>query len=327
MVNVLHDETEVLQTLPISPTRGTGSAASVVPFFVSDPDMFEITRNELIGPNVYRIELKAEKIARKRKAGQFVIVRPVENTERVPLTIAASDAEAGTITLIVQAVGRSTQQLVDLKVGQRVLDVAGPLGEPTHIGDVKRACVVGGGIGTAVAMPIAKAMKDAGAHVTAIIGARSKDLIILEKEMQELADRLIICTDDGSYGRKGLVTEMLGELIAAGEQFDEALAIGPVPMMEAVCNVTREAGIRTIVSLNPIMIDGTGMCGGCRVTVGGKTRFACVEGPEFDGHEVDFAELRTRLGAFRHLEEEARQQLSDECRMKAAADQLKKEGD
>ena len=289
--------------------------------------MFEILRTELIGPQVYRIVIRAEKIARKRRAGQFVIVRPAEGSERLPLTIADSDPQAGTITLIVQAVGRSTQKLVSLKVGQNVLDVAGPLGEPTHIGDVKRACVVGGGIGTAVAMPIAKAMKEAGAHVTAIIGARNKELLILENEMRQLADRLIICTDDGSYGRKGLVTEMLGELLAAGETFDEALAIGPVPMMQAVCEVTRTAKIRTIVSLNPIMIDGTGMCGGCRVTVGGKTRFACVEGPEFDGHEVDFVELRTRLGAFRQLEAEAREQLSHDCKMAKAADRLEKQSD
>jgi ferredoxin/flavodoxin---NADP+ reductase len=287
--------------------------------------MCEIVRNELIGPQVYLIELKAPKIARKRRAGQFVIVRPDEAAERVPLTIADSDVEAGTITLIVQAVGRSTEKLVALAVGQTVRDVVGPLGEPTHIGDVKRACVIGGGIGTAVAMPIARAMKEAGAHVTAIIGARSKDLVILEEHMKRLADRVIVCTDDGSYGRKGLVTEMLDELLAAGEKFDEALAIGPVPMMEAVCKVTRQAGIRTIVSLNPIMIDGTGMCGGCRVTVGGKTRFACVDGPEFDGHEVDFAELRTRLGAFRDLEAEARKARAEDCRIIDAAKRLEKQ--
>lgn len=289
--------------------------------------MFEIIRNELIGPRVYRLEIQAEKIARKRRAGQFVIVRPAENSERVPLTIADSDTQAGTITLIVQAVGRSTEKLVSLQPGENVRDVAGPLGEPTEIRDIARACVVGGGIGTAVAMPIAKAMKEAGIHVTAIIGARSKELLILENEMRQLADRLIVCTDDGSYGRKGFVTEMLGELIDAGEKFDEALAIGPVPMMEAVCNVTRRAGIHTMVSLNPIMIDGTGMCGGCRVTVGGKTRFACVEGPEFDGHQVDFKELRTRLSAFKHLESEARAQFSDDCRMMEAAKRLEKQND
>lgn len=287
--------------------------------------MFEIVSNEPIGPSIHRIRVRAAKIARKRQAGQFVIVRAYDGGERIPLTIADSDADEGTITLIVQAVGRSTQLLCRLAVGDSVLDLAGPLGHPTHIETVGRVIVIGGGIGTAVAMPIARAMHAAGNEVWSVIGGRSRELVILEDEMAAATDRVIVCTDDGSHGRKGLVTDPLKELIAAGETIDLVVAIGPVPMMQAVCEVTRAPGIRTLVSLNPIMIDGTGMCGGCRVTVGGKTRFACVDGPEFDGHAVDFAELRNRLSGFRDLESEARRQYEHECRLESEADRLKDE--
>jgi ferredoxin--NADP+ reductase len=278
--------------------------------------MFEIVSNELIGPKIYRLRVRAAKIARKRRPGQFVIVHATENAERVPLTIADSDAEAGTITLIIQAVGQATRLLAALKPGEGIRDVAGPLGHPTHIEKFGRVVVVGGGIGTAVAMPIVQALKAAGNEVAAIIGGRSREFVILEYELKKIADRLIICTDDGSYGRKGFVTEALSELLAA-EKFDLAVAIGPVPMMEAVCKVTRGPAIPTIVSLNPLMIDGTGMCGGCRVTVGGQTKFACVDGPEFDGHQVDFASLRTRLGAFRDQEQEAHKLFDEKCRLKS----------
>lgn len=277
--------------------------------------MFEIVSNERIAPLVYRLQVRAAKIARKRRAGQFVIVRVTEQCERMPLTIADSDPEAGTITLVVQAVGRSTTILCQLQAGESIRDVVGPLGQPTHIENFGRVVIIGGGIGTAVALPIAVAMKAAGNHVSAIIGARTRELVILEEETTRITDRVIVCTDDGSYGRSGLVTDVLRDLLEEGEQIDLVLAVGPLPMMEAVCEMTRGAGIRTVVSLNPIMIDGTGMCGGCRVTVGGQRRFACVDGPEFDGHQVDFAELGNRLGAFRDMESQAREQFEEFCRL------------
>jgi len=288
--------------------------------------MFEIVSNDSVGPDIHRLRVRAPKTARKRQAGQFVIVRAHADGERIPLTIADSDPAAGTITLIVQAVGRSTAMLCNLGVGQGILDLAGPLGHPAHIEHVGRVVVMGGGIGTAVAMPIATAMKAAGNEVWAIIGGRSRDHVILEDDVGRIADRLIICTDDGSYGRRGLVTDALKDLLdpGAGEQrIDLVVAVGPVPMMQAVCEMTRPAGIPTTVSLNPIMIDGTGMCGGCRVSVGGKTRFACVDGPEFDGHQVDFTELRRRLSAFEEMEHEARRMYEDGCRLDAEIERTK----
>lgn len=287
--------------------------------------MFEIASNERIAPLVHKLQVRAAKIAGKRRAGQFVIVRVTEQCERVPLTIADSDPQAGTITLVVQAVGRSTTILCQLRAGESIRDVVGPLGRPTHIENFGRVVIVGGGIGTAVALPIVGAMKAAGNHVSAIIGGRSRELIILEKETARLADRVIVCTDDGSYGRSGLVTEALQELIDQGPQIDLVMAIGPLPMMQAVCELTRAPGIRTEVSLNPIMIDGTGMCGGCRVTVGGQRRFACVDGPEFDGHQVDFTELRNRLSAFRDMEAKARGQFEEFCRLDEQARKLEGE--
>jgi ferredoxin--NADP+ reductase len=267
-----------------------------------------ILSKQVLAPDIVRFWLEAPHIARKRRPGQFVIVRLNENGERIPLTIADADPKRGAIAIIVQGVGKSTRDLNALEPGGDILDVAGPLGMPTEITPGKRICAIGGGIGTAVAYPIACGFKALGGRVTAIIGGRSRDLVILEDEMREVADRVVVTTDDGSYGMKGLVTDALVTLLDEGAAFDEVVAIGPLPMMRAVCDVTRARGIKTIVSLNPIMIDGTGMCGGCRVTVGGQSKFVCVDGPEFDGHTVDFAELGARLTAYREQEEIARHQ-------------------
>lgn len=276
--------------------------------------MYEIASKQDLGNNVFRMEIEAPRIARKRKAGQFIILRVVEHGERVPLTIAGSDPEAGTITLIFQAVGRTTLDLAELEVGDDLLDLVGPLGTPTHIENFGHCVCVGGGIGIAPMLPIAEALKEAGNRVTGIVGARNKDLMILENEMRAVCDPLLITTDDGSYVRKGLVTEVLQELIDSDDKIDLCVAIGPPIMMKFVCKTTEPAQIPTVVSLNPIMVDGTGMCGGCRVTVAGKTKFACVDGPEFDGHAVDFDELMRRQRIYvkpeRHLAEE------HECHLK-----------
>jgi ferredoxin--NADP+ reductase len=248
------------------------------------------------------MELAYPKLARKARPGQFVIVRASEDGERIPLTIADADPEAGSITLIFQVVGKSTTLLARMEPGDEILDVVGPLGVPTEIERFGRVLCIGGGIGAAPLYPIAKALKAAGNTVTTILGGRSKNLVMLEKEFRAISDALHITTDDGSHGRKGFVTDALKDLLAAGETFDRAWAIGPVPMMKAVCDVTRGAGIPTVVSLNPIMVDGTGMCGGCRVIVGGKVKFACVDGPEFDGHQVDFDTLAKRLTTYRDRE-------------------------
>ena len=247
-----------------------------------------------IAPKVHRYLFHAPDIARRRRPGQFVIVRLGEGGERVPLTIADADSEKGTITLVVQEVGRTTAEMAcALEPGMKVADLVGPLGNPTHIDKVGRVAVVGGGIGVAPVHPIAQGMKAAGNEVVAIIGARNKDLLIMEDEMRAASDRLVIVTDDGSYGQKGFVTDALKAEAEKGK-IDLVVAIGPMVMMRAVSNLTRELAIPTLVSLNAVMIDGTGMCGGCRATVGGKTRFVCVEGPEFDGHQVDFDELMRR---------------------------------
>jgi len=267
--------------------------------------MAKVVSRREIAPQTVLLELEAPKIARRRKPGQFVILKQDERGERIPLTIAQSDAGKGTITVIFQVVGAGTRGLGSVPVGGEILDVVGPLGKPTEIKKVGTVVSVGGGIGTAVAYPIAEAMKAAGNKVIAIIGARTKDLLILEAEMRRVADELLVSTDDGSYARKGFVTDVLKEVIARGGAIAEVLAIGPVPMMRAVCKVTKEAGIKTVVSLNPIMIDGTGMCGGCRVEVGGETRFACVDGPEFDGHLVNWDLLTQRLSAYKAHEQEA----------------------
>ena len=256
--------------------------------------MYEITEKKELAHTVYQFKVKAPMIAKKRKAGQFVVLRLNEMGERVPLTIVDSDPEKGTITIIVQEVGKTTAMLGNMGVGDRILDVVGPLGHPTHIENYGIVVCVGGGIGTAPVLPIARAMKEAGNKVISIIGARNKSLLILEKEMREVSDEVHITTDDGSYGHHGFVTQVLQMFIDEGMKIGCVVGIGPIPMMRAVSNVTKPYGILTMVSLNPIMVDGTGMCGACRVTVGGQNRFVCVDGPEFNGAEVDFDELMQR---------------------------------
>ena len=264
--------------------------------------MARILSTVSLAPGVSRLWLEAEPIARKRKPGQFVILRIDENGERIPLTIADVDVGRGAISVIVQAVGKTTTQLCALHAGDEIIDVVGPLGQPTHISKGEHVCCIGGGIGTAVVYPIAKGVKDQGGTVIAIIGGRTQDLVILENELREIADEVIVTTDDGSYGRKGLVTHALGDLVERGERFDNVVAVGPIRMMQAVCDMTRPLSLKTTVSLNPVMVDGTGMCGGCRVSVNGEPKFVCVDGPEFDGHQVDFAELAARLEAYREQE-------------------------
>ncbi len=257
--------------------------------------MYEVISNEELAPNVRRLVVRAERVAAARKPGQFVIVRAGQDCERIPLTIADADAEEGTITLIVQAVGESTTDIASVPPGEGLRDVAGPLGKPTEIEKFGRVACIGGGVGTAVLFPLAKALAEAGNDVTAIIGGRGKPQVILRDELAEFCSEVLVTTEDGSLGTKGFVTAELEKLLAdEARRPDAVYAVGPVPMMRAVTERTREPGIKTIVSLNPIMVDGTGMCGGCRVTVGGAVKFACVDGPEFDGHEVDFVELATR---------------------------------
>ena len=266
--------------------------------------MYKIVRKKELNAAVTLLEVEAPFIARKAKAGQFIIFRVDDKGERVPLTIAGYDREKGTVTIIFQKVGFATIALGSLNEGDYIQDFVGPLGKATAVEGKKKVCVVGGGVGCAIALPSARAFKEAGAEVTVIVGFRSKDIVILEDEFKEVADNFILMTDDGTYGRHGLVTQPLQELLEAGEQFDEVLAIGPIPMMKFVCKTTQPFGTHTMVSLNPIMVDGTGMCGGCRVTVGGEVKFACVDGPEFDGHQVDFAELSNRNSLYRGREAE-----------------------
>ncbi len=260
--------------------------------------MFKIVkREEMSGGNVILNEIEAPKIARKAQPGQFVILKVGEEGERIPLTMAETDIEKGTITVIYMVVGKSTALFKSLKVGDSYQDVIGPLGKPTHIEKIGNVVCVGGGTGIAVLHPITRAMKEVGNHVISIIGARSKDLLILEDKMKAASHDLRVCTDDGSYGHHGFVTEVLKEILAK-EKIHLVVAIGPVPMMKFVSLITKEFDVPTLVSLNPIMVDGTGMCGGCRVTVGGETKFACVDGPEFDGHQIDYDELMLRLQAY-----------------------------
>ncbi len=266
--------------------------------------MFRIVSAGVLGPGVKQFEIEAPRIARKQRAGQFVIIRLHENGERIPLTIKGSDAGRGTIQLVVQAIGKTTSLLNDMEADQFILDVVGPLGKPSEVELYGTVVVIGGGVGTAIALPTARAMRDAGNHVISILGARTKDLLILEDEVRAVSDEVFVTTDDGSYGAKGLVTDKLRELIAT-QPVDFVLAIGPIPMMRAVSEVTREPKIRTVVSLNSIMVDGTGMCGGCRVIVDGKSMFACVDGPEFDAHGVDFQVLAQRNAMYREQEQTA----------------------
>jgi ferredoxin/flavodoxin---NADP+ reductase len=265
--------------------------------------MFPIVATRDLGPSVKEFTIAAPRIAKKQKAGQFVIIRLHENGERIPLTIKGSDPARGTIQLVVQAVGKTTSMLNDMQAGDGILDVVGPLGKASEIERYGTVVVIGGGVGTAIALPTAAAMHDAGNRVFSILGARTKDLLILEDEVRKVSDQTFIMTDDGSYGQKGLVTDKLRQLIQL--PIGLVLAIGPVPMMRAVAEVTREQGIKTVVSLNSIMVDGTGMCGGCRVTVDGKSAFACVDGPEFDAHGVDFQILSQRNAMYREQEQRA----------------------
>ena len=267
--------------------------------------MFKIVRKKQLNEQVVLLELEAPFIAAKAEAGQFIIFRLDENGERVPLTISDYDREKGTITIVFQTVGSSTTALGKMNEGDSISDVVGPLGTATEYGDnIKKVAVVGGGVGCAIAYPQAKKLFGMGAEVDLIAGFRSKDIVILEDEMKKVTSNLYICTDDGSYGTKGFVTDKLKELIEAGNNYDEVIAIGPVIMMKFISKLTEAYGIKTIVSLNPIMIDGTGMCGGCRVTVDGKIKYACVDGPDFDGHKVDFDELIKRNSAYREIESE-----------------------
>ena len=278
--------------------------------------MYKIVKKRALNDTVTLMEIEAPHIAKKAKAGQFIIFRVDERGERVPLTIADYDREKGTVTIIFQIVGASTKLLNTLGEGDSLLDFVGPLGQPTHVGpEVKRVCVIGGGVGTAIAYPQAKALHAAGLEVDMIAGFRSKEIVILEEEMKAVTDHLYLMTDDGSYGEKGLVTQKLEELIKAGNPYDLVIAIGPVIMMKFVAAATKPYGIKTLVSLNPIMVDGTGMCGGCRVRVGGQTKFACVDGPDFDGPEVDFDELMKRNSFYKEREMADREDPAHICRL------------
>lgn len=268
--------------------------------------MFPILQKRALNASVSLMEVEAPYIARKARAGQFIILRVNETGERIPLTIADHDAERGTITIMYQKVGKTTLLLDTLAVGDALLDVVGPLGRATELEGCRRVAVIGGGVGCAIAYPEAKAAHQAGAQVDMIAGFRNKDIVMLEEEFRAVSDRLYVMTDDGSYGEKGFVTVKLQELLDAGEAYDLVIAIGPLPMMRAVAGVTKPYGVKTLVSMNPIMIDGTGMCGGCRLTVGGETKFACVDGPEFDAHQIDWDEAMKRLTQYREEEHACR---------------------
>lgn len=276
--------------------------------------MSMIKKKRALNADMTLMEIEAPQVAKKALPGQFVILRVDELGERIPLTIAGYDREEGTVAIIFQKVGLTTTLLSSLEEGDHILDFVGPLGRPTEIDpDVKRVAVIGGGVGCAIALPQAKALHESGIAVDVIAGFRTKELVILEEEFRAASERLFITTDDGTYMEKGFVTDRLDALIAAGTQYDLVIAIGPVPMMKFVCKITKQYGIKTLVSLNPIMIDGTGMCGGCRVLVGGEMKFACVDGPDFDGHQVDFDDLIARNGAYKEQERENHQ--THICRM------------
>lgn len=274
--------------------------------------MYKILKKKPLNPTVTLMEIDAPKIAKKAEPGQFIILRADDDGERIPLTIADFDREAGTVTIIFQIVGATTEKLNHKKEGEYIADFVGPLGVASHTEGLKKVAVIGGGVGCAIAYPIAKKLHKNGAEVHSVVGFRSKDLVILEDEFKAVSDKLCIMTDDGSCGTKGLVTDALRELIESGEKYDEVIAIGPLIMMKFVCKLTKEFGIKTVVSMNPIMIDGTGMCGGCRLTVGGETKFACVDGPDFDGHEVDFDEAMARSSMYKPFE---RQRHEETCNL------------
>ena len=268
--------------------------------------MYKIVSKERLNPTVTKMVIEAPFVARKAEPGQFIIFRTHEDSERVPLTIADTDREAGTVTIIYQIVGGATMELDEMEAGQSICDFVGPLGVATHTDGLKKVAVVGGGVGCAIALPVTKKLHRLGAEVHAVVGFRNKDLVILEDEFKSNSSKMVMMTDDGSYGEKGLVTAALERLIQEGNQYDEVIAIGPLVMMKFVCAVTKKYGIKTVVSMNPIMIDGTGMCGCCRLTVGGETKFACVDGPDFDGHLVDFDEAMKRSSMYRDFERHAR---------------------
>ncbi len=270
--------------------------------------MYKIVKKEVLNPTVTRMDIEAPFVARKAQPGQFIILRVDEDGERMPLTVADYDREGGTVSIIFQVVGATTEKLNHLEEGDCIEDFVGPLGKATDIENKKRVCVVGGGVGCAIAYPVAKALCETGCEVHSVIGFRTKDLVILEDEFDKASTKCVKMSDDGSWGEKGLVTDALRELIEEGNEYDEVICIGPVIMMKFVCMLTKEYNIKTIVSMNPVMVDGTGMCGGCRLTVGGEVKFACVDGPEFDGHLVDFDEALKRgrtYGEFEKKEREA----------------------
>lgn len=267
--------------------------------------MYKIIKKKSLNPTVTLMEIDAPLIAKKAEPGQFIILRVDENGERIPLTVAGYDREAGTVRIIFQIVGATTEKLNHLNEGDYIHDFVGPLGVPTHTDGLKKVCVVGGGVGCAIALPVAEKLHEIGCEVHSIVGFRNKDLVILEDEFKACSDKFILMTDDGSYGQKGVVTAPLEEMIKAGEDYDLVITIGPLIMMKFVVKTTKPYNIPTTVSMNPIMIDGTGMCGGCRLTVGGQTKFACVDGPDFDGHEVDFDEMMSRNGTYKEYERHA----------------------
>ncbi len=281
--------------------------------------MFRIVHAEFIAPGIKRFEIEAPRIARKHQAGQFVILRLHDRGERIPITIENSNPAGGTISIVVQSVGKTTHLLNALNADDNILDVVGPLGKPSEIELFGTVVMVGGGVGVAMVYPTAAAMKRAGNRVISIIGARNQGLVILEREMRQISDELMITTDDGSYAEKGLVTDKLRQLLDNHTRIDRVLAVGPIPMMRAVAELTRKDHVRTIVSLNPIMIDGTGMCGGCRVLVDGRSQFACVDGPEFDGHLVDFAVLTQRNATYHDAEKRSMEELRQQLKPSAAA--------
>lgn len=267
--------------------------------------MYKIVSKQVLNPTVTKMEIEAPLIAKKAQPGQFIILRTDENGERIPLTVADYDREKGTITIIFQIVGATTNQLNSFNEGDYIHDFVGPLGKPTETEGLKKVAVVGGGVGCAIAFPIAKKLHKMGVEVHSVVGFRNKDLVILEDDFKNNSDVFKLMTDDGSYGEKGLVTNALEELIKEGNQYDEVITIGPLIMMKFVCQLTKKYDVKTIVSMNPIMIDGTGMCGGCRLTVGGETKFACVDGPDFDGHLVDFDEAMKRGQMYKEFERHA----------------------
>ena len=267
--------------------------------------MYKIVRKKSLNPTVTLMDIDAPLVAKKAKPGQFIILRVDEDGERIPLTVAGYDREKGTVTIIFQGVGATTTLLNHKNEGEDIQDFVGPLGTPSHLDGLKKVCVIGGGVGCAIALPVAQALHEMGAEVTSIVGFRNQDLVILEDEFKACSDHFTMMTDDGSYGEKGNVTVPLKEMLEKGERFDEVIAIGPLIMMKFVCLTTKEYGQKTTVSMNPIMVDGTGMCGGCRLSVGGETKFACVDGPDFDGHLVDFDEAMSRSRSYAPFERHA----------------------